>query len=715
MAACSGDGFFPFLPDPDEETPLLPGSCQVDQDCPDPRLFICDTAEARCKPACRTREDCTAARRGTAYRISACDENPLGCQCDANQCVEAMCSADEACAASGRVCRDGRCTSASGARARTCRVTPDHVVGRVGSRVRFSLLAWDETGAPVAVEPAAQRWTALEASVSVDVGGASSFVLSAPTSEARETVRAEVGGAVCTARVRVLEAPEPGRMRVVVTDEQTGRPIAGARVVVADAVGAVVGQALTDEGGVALPPGGVEAGSVSVFHEGFDYLTVAHAGETGPMDLSLPLRRNPIERIGGFEGTVQVLSEHLTMVGVVGLSSPDEGPSAAASSLLAPERQVDFISASQQRLATLPAGAFAVLAGSNLRELEVQGRGSAGVCDEEPRTREGTCGVRTAWGLGGELPLNALQLGGGVDVGSLLARVTPSLGTFKSWVVRDARFTLEEGAGAFTRLAPDFSAGRSMALGFPFVLDVPSLPGHQGRYMDRVWVLGSARVPGRGGVPLGLGLGMNTAPADPNTDTQPGLSAPGLVRVRMAPTHHGLEGSPYVLHLTASSPEGAVSGLIHRSLAALPFDPTGAAPVEIEGPFLPVPEGARYSPVDDEGGRRLRPPPAPALPPGTVLRAVFSNRAGRRWGVLLDASRDSEGVRLPLPPAPLEDRTFQGNHLGSFASLELQAWSLREGGLPDGGLLPLEALTRDENLSRLGELVVAWSALEATP
>ncbi|OJH38715.1 hypothetical protein [Cystobacter ferrugineus] len=714
MAACSGGGFSPFLPGPDEATPWLPGSCQVDQDCPDPQLFICDTASARCQPACRTREDCTAARRSPAYRLSACDDNPLGCQCDDNRCVEAMCSADGECAASGQVCRDGRCTGALAARARTCRVTPDHVVGRVGSRVRFSLLAWDETGEPVAVAPAEQRWTALEASVSGDAGGAS-FVLSAPTPEARETVRAEVGGAVCTARVRVLEALTPGQLRVVVTDEQTGRPIPGARVVVADAAGAVTGEAPTDEGGVVLPPGGAEVGSVSVFHEDFDYLTVAHTGKTGPLELSLPLRRNPTGRTGGFAGTVQGLSELAMHMGMAGLSSPDEGPGASASSLLEPERQVDFFSAGQRRLATLPAGAFAVLAGSTLRERDVQGRGIAGVCAEESPTLEGACGVRTAWGLGGELPLNALQLGGGVDVGSLLARATPLLRTIRSWVVRDVPFSLEGTTGALTRRDPDFSEERSMALGFPFVLRVPALPGHQGRYMDSLWVLGSARVPGRGGVPLGLGLGMNTAPADPNTDTQPGLPAPGLVRVRMAPTHHGLEGSPYVLHLTASSSTGAVSGLLHRGLEALPFDPTGAAPVAIQGPFLPVPEGARYSPVDDEGGRRLRPPTDPALPPGTVLRAVFSNGVGARWVVLLDASRDAQGVRLPVPPTPFEDRTFQGNHLGSFASLELQAWSLREGGLPDGERLPLEELTRDENLSRLGELVVAWSALSATP
>ncbi|MFY0576034.1 hypothetical protein ACN28S_18225 [Cystobacter fuscus] len=128
-----------------------------------------------------------------------------------------------------------------------------------------------------------------------------------------------------------------------------------------------------------------------------------------------------------------------------------------------------------------------------------------------------------------------------------------------------------------------------------------------------------------------------------------------------------------------------------------------------------MPEGARYSPVDDEGGPVVASPTAPGLPPGTVLRAVFSNGAGRRWVVLLDTSRDSQGVRLPMPPAPLEDRTFLGNHLGSFASLELQTWSLREGGLPDGGPLPLEALTRDENLSRLGELVVASVGPDGDP
>ncbi|WNG57204.1 hypothetical protein F0U59_22330 [Archangium gephyra] len=131
-------------------------------------------------------------------------------------------------------------------------------------------------------------------------GVESAFVLSAATEGARESVRAQVGGATCTARVSVLGAAvAPGRLRAVVKDELTGRPIAGAAVVVADAAGAVTATATTDASGVVTLAAPAEAGSVSVFHEDFGYLTVAHEGAAGPRDLALPLRRNPTDRYGG--------------------------------------------------------------------------------------------------------------------------------------------------------------------------------------------------------------------------------------------------------------------------------------------------------------------------------------------------------------------------------------------------------------------------------
>ncbi|PTL76848.1 carboxypeptidase regulatory-like domain-containing protein [Vitiosangium sp. GDMCC 1.1324] len=722
----------------------------MDQDCPDPGLFFCDTVTSRCLAACRTQEDCTAQKRG-AYRIAECDANPLGCRCDSSRCVQALCSADAECGGSGTVCRNGRCQPAPAASTvAACRVTPDYVVGREGTSARFSVLAMDAAGGPVVV-PSGATWTALEGSVQGGGAGVeSSFVLSAATVEARESVQARVGSATCTARVRVLGAAlESGQLRAVVTDEQTGRPIPGAVVVTADAQGAVTGSSATDASGVAMLAAPASAGSVSVFHADFGYLTVAHGGSTGPTDLALPLRRNPTDRYGGYKGTFRNMPTSLDMhSGLAGLSSPDAVTDLSASLLAGPTRRVSFTMGGQAREATLPAGAYVVLPGSTLQVTNVSAQGLAGVCDEalqgveEPEVAmaTGTCGTRTAWALGGDIPLNALPLlsGGTMDVGQVLAQTIPLLRTFNSSVVRDVGFRLKETPGAdmgapdfsdqahFTGVDHDFKADRSMGLAFSFAVRVPALPRYRGAWMDSAAVMGAARVPGRGVVPLGLGMGTNTNPADPNTDIQANLPGPGLVSVRMAPAHHGLEGSPYDLIITASSSAaandataGAASSvLIDRTLEKLPFDPKGSSPVTVSGPFLLVPEGARYNynlgTAGGLEGRQLRFLVAPELPVATVLRAVFTNRAEHRWEVLMDVASATTGVRLPVPPVPFEDRTYFGDLTGSRSPFGVQALVLRRTGTSAGAALNLNGLVDADgvDLEHLGALTVAWSALD---
>ncbi|WP_375773246.1 carboxypeptidase regulatory-like domain-containing protein [Archangium gephyra] len=736
------------LPDEPVDTPPT-GACQVDQDCPDPGLFFCDTVTSRCLAACRTQEDCTAAKRGE-YRIAECDGNALGCRCDNSRCVVAQCSADAECAGAGQVCRNGRCGAAPEASTVTaCRVTPDFVVGREGTVARFSVLAMDAAGRAVVV-PSGAAWTALDGSVAVEGAGTaveSAFVLSAVTEGARESVQARVGGATCTARVSVLGAAVvPGQLRAVVKDELTGRPISGAVVVVADGQGAVTASATTDASGVVTLVAPKEAGSVSVFHEEFAYLTVAHEGAGGPMDLALPLRRNPADRYGGYKGTFRNMSTSQDMhAGLAGLSAPDAVTEVSASLLAGPVRRVAFTMGGQAREATLPAGAYVVLPGSTLEATDVSAQGLAGVCgapgdfaSAEAAMAAGACGTRTAWALGGDIPLSALPLvSGSVDVGQLLAQTIPLLRTFSSSVVRDVEFRLKETpeteTGApdfrdqahFTVVDHDFQAEQRMGLGFQFAVRVPSLPSYRG-YMDSAAVLGAVRVPGRGVVPLGLGMGVNTNPADHTTDTQAGLPGPGLVSVRMAPAHHGLEGSPYELMVTASSSAasgdataGAASSvLIHRTLQKLPFDPKGGTPVVVGGPFLPVPEGARYNynPVAGGGleGRQLRFIGAPELPSATVLRAVFTNQAERRWVVLMDVARASTGVRLPLPPGGLEDRTYYGDTVGSRSPMGMQALVVRRTGTSAGAAMNLHGLVEADgvDLEHLGELAVAWSSLD---
>jgi hypothetical protein len=630
-----------------------------------------------------------------------------------------------------------------------CRVTPDFVLGREGTTARFSVLAQDAAGQPVVV-PSGATWTALDGTVKGGGSGAeASFELGGLTVGAVEAVRARVGNATCSARVAVLGAAvESGKMRAVVTDEQTGRPIPGARVVAADATGEVRASAETDASGVASLAALASAGSVSVFHADFGYLTVAHEGAGGPTDLALPLRRNPTDRYGGYKGTFHNMSTSLDMhAGLAGLSSPDAVSDVSASLLVGPTRRVRYTTGGQEREATLPAGAYAVVPGSTLQAMEVSAQGLAGVCDgagmtgPEEAMAAGACGTRTAWALGGDIPLNLLSsgvlTGGTMDIGQLLAQTIPLLRTFGSSVVRDVGFRLEETPGAgtgapdysgqthFTAVNHDFAKERSMPLGFHFAVRVPALPRYRGKWMDSAAVLGATRVPGRGVVPLGLGMGVNTNPEDPNTDLQVGLSAPGLVSVRMAPTHHGLEGSPYDLIITASSSAAATdatagaasSVLFHRTLEKLPFDPKGGAPVNVSGPFLSVPEGARYNYNREAAGglegRQLRFIVEPELPVGTVLRAVFKNRAEHRWVVLMDVARATTGVRLPVPPAPFEDRTYHGDVTGSRSPLGVQALVVSRTGTAAGASLALRGLVEEGRaLARLGELTVALSTLD---
>ena len=105
---------------------------------------------------------------------------------------------------------------------------------------------------------------------------------------------------------------------------------------------------------------------------------------------------------------------------------------------------------------------------------------------------------------------------------------------------------------------------------------------------------------------------------------------------------------------------------------------------------------------------------APELPAATVLRAVFTNRAERRWVVLMDVARASAGVRLPMPPEGLEDRTYYGDTVGSRSPMGMQALVARRTGTSAGAAMNLHGLVEADgvDLEHLGELAVAWSALD---
>ncbi|WP_224369971.1 dickkopf-related protein [Hyalangium versicolor] len=728
------------MPDPYGDAGAPP-SCTVDQDCPDPSLFFCNTAVSRCEAACRTREDCSVGKRGP-YALPECDNNPLGCQCDMGKCAVSLCARDADCP-QGLVCRDGRCGAAPAASlAASCQVTPDFVIGRTGTQVRFDVTVRDATGKPL-VPTEGISWAAIGTSATGSGAGTSAtFTLATPT-ESTEAIEVQVGTAMCRAQVTVL-APDvaAGHVRVVVTDALSGRPLRGARVVISDAEGSITGSADTDAQGAASVPAQAVV-DITVFHEEYGYLTLARYNTaTGSRDLVLPLLRNPLERYGGAKGTFRNLPATTNLhLGFAGLSTPGFALELAREQLMGPSTATSLNLGGTQRELVLPASAYMALP-SNPVQAEYSAPGVAGVCDAslagvsnvETAIREGSCGTRTAWAFSGDVPLTEIPpslFGSSIDPSQVLAQSIPLLRRLQSSVVRDVQFRLLPTPGADSG-TPDFEETSHFAsvdhdfqqlpLAFPFALRVPSLPRYRGAFLDGAVVLGAASVPGQGLVPLGLGLAVNTAPADPNTDVQAGLPAPGLVSVRMAPAHHGLEGSSYRMLVVATSnadltdvSAGLASSALVEPVSGPIFDPKGTTPIAMSGTFLPIPEGARYNfdPTPYRGleGRQFRFVTDPGLSGTSLLRILFTNRAGHRWTVLLDSSQALSGVRLPVPPVSFEDRTYFGDLTGTRSLMLVQALSART---PEGDRLGPARLAEadDLNLDRLGAFTRAWSVLD---
>ncbi|WP_044186232.1 Ig-like domain-containing protein [Hyalangium minutum] len=729
-----------------DESPTGPvmgpdAACTVDQDCPDPALFFCNTAASRCEAACRTREDCSAAKRGS-FALPECDNNPLGCQCDQGKCMVSLCSSDADCGA--QVCRDGECVAPPPASsAASCQVTPDFVLGRSGGKVRFDVTVRDASGKPVVLTEGI-TWAAVAGAVEGGGSGASATFTLKAQAESTEAVEARVGQAVCRARVTVLAAEPPeGQVRVVVTDELTGRPLQGALVVAATGAGSLIGSDATDADGVAhVTATGVV--SLTAFHADYGYLTLGHYDTVErSRDVVLPLRRNPLELYGGAKGTFSNLPATSNLhLGFAGLSTPGLGLDIASEQQTGPTEKVAVNLGGLVRELDLPAGAYLALPSSPVKAVH-QAPGVAGVCDArlpgisnvEEAIRAGQCGTRTAWALAGDVPPAEIPpslFGATPDVSQVLAQSIPLLRRFQSSVVRDVQFKLQPTPGASTG-TPDFRDTahfssvdhdyQQLPLGFPFAVRVPSLPRYRGAFLDGAFVLGTVSVPGQGLVPLGLGIAVNVAPADPNTDVQSGLPAPGLVSVRMAPAHHGLEGSAYRLLVLATSnaalndasASAASSGVV-EPLARLSFDPKGSTPVQTSRGFLPLPEGARYNFTAESyrglEGRQFRFTTDPGLSGATLLRIVFTHRLGHQWTVLLDPARATSGVRLPVPPAPFEDRTYYGDLTGTRALMRVQALVAARPG--DGsGLDAVElAEVKEVSLAQLGDVTRAWSVID---
>lgn len=737
------------------------GSCVESEDCPDPSLFFC--LNFKCEPSCHNKSDCTVATRGAQFQIGYCDTG-IGCQCDEGRCVGTLCSADSDCG--GQVCRNGQCVAAPAASTvASCQITPDVVVMKAGGKTAFHVSAWDSAKAPVIIKDGA-TWSAVGSILTLSsaaTGNDADFTAANATTgaDAVESLQAAFGTVTCKAKVVVVpSAVTAGKLNVIVVDELSGRPIKDAKVVVSGLDGAAITQganayATTDARGfVELSVATSAPASVTAFHSDYSYLTVANYSTAGSNFLALALRRNQVDNYGGYRGTFKNVPQNSNVhAALAGMSLAGSITDLSISQLLGPSvpKDITIGSSINQKNVPIPAGVYLSFA-ENMIKTDIAGQGLAGTCvdasgnPDEAKIAAGTCGTRTAWALAGDVPIatvadlaTSVTTGGtaNIDVTQVLGRITPLFKGFNSTIVRDVQFDLKptpRAAGQwnfsdtsfFTKADHDF---QQVPLAFPFAVKLGELPKFKGTYADGALVLGGANVQGRGVVPLGLGVGVNTSPAtDGLIDKPVDLKAAGLIPMRMAPTHHGLEGADYGLLVAAVSAKAltdASAGLAMSALYArvsgnkLAFDPKGDAPVDLSGQAFPAfLEGAKYNFTDtDQPALAKRTFKLPGAAPAnvTVARVSFTDGMDRHWDVVADASALSAGFTLPKPPGALADRTFSDSlSTGQRSTMLVQGFRLNSAPSASGTALTFNNLVEfnDTNLDNLTRFLTAFSVVD---
>lgn len=751
----------PPTPKPDGGTDAgnMGGDCVDDTDCPDSTYFFCNTQSSKCEPSCRTAAQCNT--RPMQYTLDFC-QGTLGCQCDEGKCVGSLCSSDSECGT--QVCRNGACVAPPAmATATKCAITPDVVVVAAGQPVKFWVSAWDSANNPVVIKEGATWTTQGTALTGTPMpGNSAEFTAGTAAFALGDAVQAAFGGTTCRAKAIVVAAPAMGSLAVSVIDELSGRPIAGAQVVLSSSTGAIVQQTgMVDflptgaDGTAVLSTTGLTGNAtVSVFHPDFSYVTVANYTGTSRV-LSFALRRNALDTYGGYKGGfTNVPATSNVHAALAGMSLAGSITNLNITQLLGPSVPTDIVigSAINQMDVPIPAGAFLGFGDQQIKNT-IAGQGLNGVCGttltdpssppDETKILAGTCGTRAAWALAGDVPLGDLPIdavAGGldnIDIGMLLGRIIPIFKKFNSSIVRDVPFTLLPTPGAmagnpdysnqmhYTTANHDFT---QIPLAFSFVVKTGTLPQFKGAYADGVAVIGGAMAPGRGVIPLGIGVGVNTNPVDGEIDALMPLSK-NQIGVRMAPTHHGIEGAHYGLLMAAISAAGlndASAGIGASALFPrlpnnkLVFDPAGATPIDVSTQSFPVfPEGAKFNFTNTMdgtlAGRSFRIPAAVAGV--NVVRVSFSDDLETRWDVLVDAATPT--FTLPVPPGTLRDRLFDnGMASGGRGTMVVQAFRMVTDPLTTGS--PAVSFTNyvelnGTNADRTTDFLTAFSFLTYAP
>lgn len=527
----------------------------------------CDKSVGACEYLCNADSDCA----GESFMPDQCAGG--ACVCDEGYCKIPACSADADCQDPNLACVGGSCEDRTALPAATsCVIAPAPVYLHEGATLQ--LKAYALVDGKYAVTDGSFSWASDDASaVTVD---SATGEITGGTATAAATVTATIGSATCDVTVNNYAAIGGSDVRVLVLDELTRQPVEGATVVVYDPDGEAGQGSTAIDGTITLQ--GISAAEVDVHvftpstgtasaPNGYAYVSAVGISDK---DLVVYLPRNAVPgQAGGFKGTMtkadfDKLGTDDVHIALAGASIPGNFIDIDLNILIGEliTTHVEYGSVINDDL-PLPSGLVMGIGNDFFKS------------DYMPLA---VPGLRTAWALGGNLPLTQVTqvlapvLGGGtsdIQIGPLVGALLPLFGSFYSGIQPGVNIEeyprVDDGSG---NMLPDFSKFPNetididTALSLKGVVTIPTLPQMQTvddqgnpttKYLDGAIVLGGVLVDGQGLVPLGITAAMDVNDATTETpngivnDSDTDSNNDGKAVIRLAPQHGGIEGSEYVL------------------------------------------------------------------------------------------------------------------------------------------------------------------------
>lgn len=612
------------------------GECSATEQC---EAGICEP-----RRSCIGDANCNAGQQclnGLCYDAQACETREAcgeGLDCVGGYCVPFVCRGASDCGG-GEICNAGVCEEApaSSEATRVVILTPSQVLFP-GQVVELQAVALDGDGAILPGQSFA--WLSSDEDVaSVDEDGVATGGQTSGSASVTATLIGNPDVAPSAPiTLRNPGAAQPGMDRVVVVDRRTGAPVEGAMVVRGES------SATTSATGVATFEPSASAATVSVYKEGYNYLTLV---DVSGADLLAPLgEAQGGGSIGGFKGeidTSRVSTQGDITIGLAGASLDGELGNLDLQTLLGDSFNT------QISIPGLFNGAFPLPGGLVLYGT-VFGF-SLNIKDMYYARSEG--GLKVGWSFGGFINAqDAIGLvGGGGDAASILPTVLAFFEAFDHGIrpveVEERPLVADgddiDGDGDRAELIPDYDSfpdytmTPSVRQGLRASVQVGELP--VGGDQAFAIVVGGVINQGIGFVPLGINVSQD----------EDGDGVPDPAPLKMAPPHSGLSDGEYAVVAITFDPSQVGAGLEGIDLpddiavtlwrgASIPTD------FAFDADFLPLPGGSWSGPSRTLSG-------ATSGDAG-LYRATFVSRDAS-WEVYFGG--EAEGFQLPSPPQGFSD------------------------------------------------------------